>query len=160
MDINVTLIGQMITFLIFVALTMKFIWPPISKSLQERRQKIADGLAAAERGKHELEVAHHKAKEVIREAKAQASVIVEQANHRSHTIEEEARQEARSIIEKMKKAAEKEVQIEYVRAQDELRTKVAELAMMGAEKLLRKNIDKAANQAILDDLVKEIEHHG
>ena len=102
MDINVTLIGQMITFLIFVALTMKFIWPPISKSLQERRQKIADGLAAAERGKHELEVAHHKAKEVIREAKAQASVIVEQANHRSHTIEEEARQEARSIIEKMK----------------------------------------------------------
>ena len=156
MGIDMTLVGQMITFLIFVALTMKFIWPSISKALAERRKKIADGLAAAERGQYELEVANHKAKEVIREAKAQASAIIEQANHRAHVIEEEAREHTRDVVEKMKKSASHEIEAEYRRVSEELRTKVAELAVAGAEKLLRRNIDKAANQAILDELVEEI----
>jgi len=156
MGIDMTLVGQMITFLIFVALTIKFIWPSLSTSLAERRKKIADGLAAGERGQYELEVAHHKAKEVIREAKAQASAIIEQANQRAHVIAEEAREHTRDVVEKMKQSATHEIEMEYRRASEELRTKVAQLAVAGAEKLLLRNIDKVANQAILDELVEGI----
>ncbi|MDF2529503.1 MAG: synthase subunit [Gammaproteobacteria bacterium] len=156
MDINATLIGQMITFAIFIVFTMKFVWPPLMKVLEERRKKIADGLAAAERGQHDLEVAHFKAKEIIREAKAQASVIIEQANQRAHHIEEQAKLDARHIADKIKQTATAEIEHEKIKMLDTLRNQVAEVAVAGAEKLIKRNIDKAANQDILAALASEI----
>ena len=156
MDINATLIGQMITFAIFIIFTMKFIWPPLMKALEARRKKIADGLAAAERGQHDLQVARHKAKEIVYEAKAQAAVIVEQANQRAHKIDEAAREEARQNSDRMKQAATAEIEQQRLEAQQALREKVADLVVQGTERLLKKNIDKAANEALLKDLVKEM----
>jgi F-type H+-transporting ATPase subunit b len=156
MDINATLIGQMITFAIFIAFTMKFVWPPLMKVLEERRKKIADGLAAAERGQHDLEVAQFKAKEIIREAKAQASVIIEQANQRAHQIEEQAKEDARFAAERIKQAVELEIERDRLKMIDSVRQHVAEVAVAGAEKLIKRNIDKAANQEILSALAGEI----
>ena len=156
MDINATLIGQMITFAIFIIFTMKFIWPPLMKALEARRKKIADGLAAAERGQHDLQVARHKAKEIVHEAKAQAAVIVEQANQRAHKIDEAAREEARQHSARMKQAATAEIEQQRLEAQQALREQVADLVIQGTERLLKKNIDKAANEALLKDLVKEM----
>lgn len=156
MDINATLIGQMITFAIFVIFTMKVVWPPLLKALEERRRKIADGLAAAERGHHDLEVAKHKAHDIIQDAKGQAATIIEQANQRAHKIDEAAREEGRGIVERMKELAETEIAQARLEAQQALRGEVVSLALDAAEKLLGKNIDKAANQALLDDLVKEV----
>ncbi|MDF2690331.1 MAG: synthase subunit [Gammaproteobacteria bacterium] len=156
MDINATLIGQMITFAIFIIFTMKFVWPPLMKILEERRKKIADGLAAAERGQHDLEVAHFKAKEIIREAKAQASVIIEQANQRAHHIEEQAKLEARHVADRIKQTAELEIEHEKMKVLGVLRSQVADVAVKGAEKLIKRNIDKAANQDLLSALAGEI----
>ena len=156
MDINATLIGQMITFAIFIIFTMKFIWPPLMKALEARRKKIADGLAAAERGQHDFQVARHKAKEIVYEAKAQAAVIVEQANQRAHKIDEAAREEARQHSDRMKQAATAEIEQQRLEAQQALREQVADLVVQGTERLLKKNIDKAANEALLKDLVKEM----
>ena len=156
MDINATLIGQMITFAIFIIFTMKFIWPPLMKALEARRKKIADGLAAAERGQHDFQVARHKAKEIVYEAKAQAAVIVEQANQRAHKIDAAAREEARQHSDRMKQAATAEIEQQRLEAQQALREQVADLVVQGTERLLKKNIDKAANEALLKDLVKEM----
>jgi len=156
MDINATLIGQMITFAIFIVFTMKFVWPPLMKVLEERRKKIADGLAAAERGQHDLEVAHFKAKEIIHEAKAQASVIIEQANQRAHHIEEQAKLDARHAAERIKQAAELEIERDRLKILESVRQQVADVAVAGAEKLIRRNIDKAANQEILASLASEM----
>ncbi|MDO8953752.1 MAG: F0F1 ATP synthase subunit B [Gammaproteobacteria bacterium] len=156
MDINATLIGQMITFAIFILFTMKFVWPPLMKVLDERRKKIADGLAAAERGQHDLEVAHFKAKEIIREAKAQASVIIEQANQRAHHIEEQAKEEARHAAERIKQAAVIEIEHDRMKVLANVRHQVADVAIAGAEKLIRRNIDKAANEDLLSALASEI----
>lgn len=156
MDLNLTLIGQMITFVILVVVTMKYVWPPLMKVMDERRKKIAEGLAAAERGQHDLELAQYKAKEIIREAKAQASVIVEQANQRAHKIAEEAEQEARHIAERIKKMAEGEIEQQLSEAKTQLRKQVAGMAISGAEKLLRHNIDETSNQKLLATLAEEI----
>jgi F-type H+-transporting ATPase subunit b len=156
MNLNLTLLGQMITFIILVWFTMRYVWPPLMKIMEERRKKIADGLAAAERGQHDLELAQYKAKEIIREAKAQASVIIEQANHRAHKIAEDAEVEARHIAERIKKMSEAEIAQQYTEARKQLRSQVAGMAVAGAEKLLQKNIDQAANQALLQALVEEI----
>ncbi|MDF2939753.1 MAG: synthase subunit [Gammaproteobacteria bacterium] len=156
MDINATLIGQMITFAIFIVFTMKFVWPPLMKVLEERRKKIADGLAAAERGQHDLEVAHFKAKEIIREAKAQASVIIEQANQRAHHMEEQAKLDALHAAERIKQTAKLEIEHEKMKVLDTVRQQVADVAVRGAEKLLKRNIDKAANEELLKSLASEI----
>jgi F-type H+-transporting ATPase subunit b len=156
MGINMTLVGQMITFVIFIWFTMKYVWPPLMKLLEERRKKIADGLEAAERGVKELELAQRKAKEIVREAKSQASIIIEQANMRAHNIEEEAHVSAREITDKMKRSAENEIAQKLVEVKTELRNQVAGLAVAGAEKLIRRNIDKAANNDILEQLAEGI----
>lgn len=156
MDINATLIGQMITFAIFIVFTMKFVWPPLMKVLEERRKKIADGLAAAERGLHDLEVAQFKAKEIIHEAKAQASVIIEQAHQRAHHIEEQAKEEARHAAERIKQSAALEIEHERLKVLETVRGQVADVAVAGAEKLIKRSIDKAANQELLSSLASEI----
>jgi len=156
LDINITLIVQMLVFGAFVLFTMKFVWPPLVKALEERQEKIADGLAAAERGRRELELAQHRVKDEMQQAKAQATDIIEKANRRASQIIEEAKDEARLEAQKLAKIAEERIAQEVNRAKDSLRKQVASLVVAGAEKILMREIDKKANQALLDNLIEEI----
>ncbi|MCX7122579.1 MAG: F0F1 ATP synthase subunit B [Gammaproteobacteria bacterium] len=152
MDINATLFGQMITFIIFVLFTMKYIWPPLMKVLEERRHKIAEGLAAAEKGHHDLELAARKIKQLILDAKAEASLIVDHANQRAHQIEEEARTEALEIIARMKKVGESEISAERDTLREQLKQEAIDWAFQCTEKLLHKNIDRAANEGLIHQM--------
>jgi len=156
-NINATLFGQMITFIIFVAFTMKFVWPHISKALSDRQKKIANGLAAADRSERELELAQHKSADMLRDAKIKASEIVDQANHRANHIIEDAKNKARDEGERLLGLAKEQIDQEVQHAKEQLRQQVAGLAVMSAGKLLGSHIDEAANQALLDKLVNDIE---
>ena len=156
MNINLTLIGQLLTFVVFVWFTMKFVWTPIIGALEKRRTGIADGLAAAERGQHEQELAKGRVKEVLQDAKAHATDIVAQAQKRASEIVDEAKGHARVEGQRLLSAAEAEIEQETNRAREQLREKVAELAVAGAERILRKEIDVAAHSDIVQALGKEI----
>lgn len=156
MNINLTLIGQTITFIVFVWFCMKFVWPPIMSALNERKKKIADGLAAAERGAHEKELAEKKAAEVLHEAKQQAQDIINQAQKRASEIVEESKETARSEGERIIATAQAEIEQEVNRAREELRGQVASLAVAGAGKILKREIDAKANEDLLKDLVAQI----
>lgn len=156
MEINATLIGQMITFIVFVAFTMKFVWPPIMKAMQEREQKIADGLAAADRGKHELELAQHKAIEQLRDAKIHAAEILEQANKRANQIVEESKERAREEGDRLLAIARGDIDHEMQSARQKLRQEVATLAVASAEKILSRSIDDATQKDLVDKLIAEI----
>ncbi len=156
MNINLTLIGQSITFIVFVWFTMKFVWPPIMQALNERKKKIADGLAAAERGAHEKELAEKKAAEVLHEAKQQAQDIINQAQKRASEIVEESKETARAEGERIIAAANAEIEQEVNRTREELRGQVASLAVAGAGKILKREIDAKANEDLLKDLVAQI----
>ncbi len=156
MNINLTLIGQLLSFAVFVWFTMKFVWTPIMGALEERRKGIADGLAAGERGLHEQELAKERAKDVLRDAKSQAADIVAQAQKRASEIVDEAKGSARVEGERILTAARAEIEQETNRAREQLRERVAELAVTGAEKILRKEIDVQAHQDIVEQLAKEI----
>ena len=121
MDINLTLIIQMLVFGVFVWFTMKFVWPPLVKALEERQEKIADGLAAAERGRRELELAQHRVKDEMKQAKVQASEVVEKANRRAAQIIEEAKNDARQEAQQLAKIANEHISQEVNRAKDTLR---------------------------------------
>lgn len=157
MDINATLLGQMITFILFVLFTMKFVWPPLMKVLAARRKKIAEGLAAAEKAHHDLELAERKVKQLLLDAKAQASLIIDHANQRAHQIEEEARDAARITTERMKKSAEADIEEEINNAKRTLQKEASELAIRCTERLLHKNLDRAANEVLLKNLVHELQ---
>ena len=156
MNINLTLVVQMLVFAVFVWFTMKFVWPPLVKALDERQEKIADGLAAAERGRRELELAQHRAKDEMKHAKVQSAEIVEKANRRAGQIIDEAKEDARAEAQQMAKIAQEHIAQEVNRAKDGLRKQVAALAVSGAEKILMREIDAAANRALLDQLIEEI----
>ncbi len=156
MNINVTLVVQMLVFAAFVWFTMKFVWPPLVKALEARQEKIADGLAAAERGRRELELAQHRAKDEMKQAKLLSADIVEKANRRAVQIVDEAKDDARQEGLKLAKIAEEQIAQEVNRAKDGLRHQVAALAVAGAEKILMREIDEQANRALLDNLIKEI----
>ncbi len=156
MNINLTLIGQSITFALFVWFCMKFVWPPIMAALDERRKKIADGLAAAERGTHEQELAQKRAAEVLHEAKQQAQEIIGQAQKRASEIVDESKQLARDEGERLLIAARAEIEQEVNHAREELRGQVANLAIAGATKVLRREVDAAANEDLLKDLVSQL----
>jgi len=156
MNINLTLIGQLITFAVFVWFTMKYVWSPIMGALDERRKVIADGLAAGERGQHEHELAKVRVTEVLQDAKAQAADIVSQAQKRALEIVDEAKINARAEGDRLIGTAQSEIEQETNRAREQLREKVAELAIAGAEKILRKEIDAEAHKDIVDHLAKEI----
>lgn len=156
MTINLTLIGQMITFALLVWFTMRFIWPPLMKAMHERQKKIADGLAAAERSNRELELAKHQATKVLREAKLEASHIIEQANKRALQIQEEAREQARSDSHRILQNAEQEIQQLLNNAKHDLQKQIATVAMAGAEKILRKEITPDFHQVLLEQLAGEI----
>ncbi len=156
MDINLTLIGQSISFLVFVWFCMKFVWPPIVAALDERTKKIADGLAAAERGQHEQELAQKRAAETLHEAKQQAAEILGQAQKRAAEIVEEAKSEARTEGERLVEAAKAEIDQELNRAKEQLRQQVATVAIAGATKVLEREIDEQAHRDVLSQLAAQI----
>jgi len=156
MNINLTLFGQMISFAVFVWFTMKFIWPPIVKALEERKAKIAEGLAAAERGHHEQEIGQKRAKEIMRQAKAEAADFVSQAQKRAAEIVDEARQDARAEGDRLVTAARAEIDHERNKVREELRERVAELAVAAAEKILQREIKAEDHRVLLDTFAKQI----
>ena len=156
MNINATLIGQAISFAVFVWFCMKFVWPPVMAALEERKKKIADGLAAAERGKHEQELAEQRAKEVIVKAKEEAAGILSQAQKRASEIVEEAKDTARAEGDRIVAAANAEIEQEVNRAKESLRGQVVSLAVAGAGKVIDRELDASAHDALLQDLVSQI----
>jgi F-type H+-transporting ATPase subunit b len=155
-NINLTLFGQMVTFSFFVWFCMKFVWPVIIASMEERQKKIADGLDAADRALRDLELAQNKATDQMKEAKQEAAGIIDQANKRANQIVDEAKTQARSEGDRLKVAAEAEIEQEINRAKEELRTAVAGLALAGAEKVLGASIDDKANRALVDNLAAQL----
>jgi F-type H+-transporting ATPase subunit b len=135
---------------------MKYVWPPIIGAIEERQQKIADGLAASERGEKDLELAQEKATDQLKEAKAQAADIIEQAKKRGSAIVDEETQRGHSEREKIIAQGYSEVEAERNRTKEELRQKVAILAIAGAEKILEREIDAAAQSDIVAKLVAEL----
>ena len=156
MNINLTLFGQMVTFAIFVWFCMKFVWPVIITAMEERQQKIADGLDAADRAMRDLEAAQDKATDQMKEAKQEAAGIVDQANKRANQIVDEAKQQAITEGDRLKIAAEAEIEQEINRAKEELRASVAGLALAGAEKILEASIDDKVNRALVDNLASQL----
>jgi len=156
MNINLTLFGQMVSFAVFVWFTMKYIWPPIVAALEERKKRIAEGLAAAERGQNEQELAQKRATSSLQEAKAQASEIVSMAQKRAAEIVDEAKGDARTEGTRLLAAARAEIEQEKNRVKEDLREQVAELAMAAAEKILQQEIDAAKHKTLLDAVAKQI----
>ncbi len=156
MNLNATIIGQMIAFALFVAFCMKYVWPPIMAALEDRKKKIADGLAAAERGRHEQELAEKRAQQVIHEAKEQANEIISQAQRRGNEIVDESKDNARVEGDRILISAKAEIEQEANRAKDELRSQVGSIAIAGAAKILDREIDKQAHTNLLDELVSQI----
>ena len=156
MNINLTLIGQTITFFVFIWFCAKFSWPALIAVMEEREKKIADGLKAAERADKDLELAQKKAAEQLKEAKAQASEIVEQANKRATQIVDEAKTQAKEEADRLIAAAKAEIVQEANRAKEELRGKVAALAVAGAEKILEQFIDAKSHNDLVGKLAAEL----
>lgn len=156
MDINATILGQVVAFSIFVWICMKFIWPPLIKAMHERQEKIANGLQAADQASKDLELAKEKAAETLREAKHQAAALIEQANKRANQLVEEAKDQARAEGERLKAAAQSEIEQELNRAKETLRAQVATLAIAGAEKILATSVDQSAHSKMLEQLAAEL----
>jgi F-type H+-transporting ATPase subunit b len=155
-NINLTLIGQMIAFIGFVMFCMKYVWPPILAAMAEREKKIVDGLAAADRANHDLELAQEKAIERLKEAKQEAAVIIDTANKRGIQLVEEAKASAVVEADRVKTAAKAEIEQETNRAREQLRGQVAALALAGAEKVLGASIDHKAHAELVDKLAAEL----
>jgi F-type H+-transporting ATPase subunit b len=156
MNFNATLIGQSITFIFFVWFCMKFVWPPIMNALETRKKQIADGLAAADRGKHELELAAKKAGDNMRDAKAQAADVIAQAEKRAAQIIEEAKTAAKEEGDRQLAAAQANIAQETNRARESLREQVAGLAVAGAEKILRREVNAQTHADLLGQLKAEL----
>lgn len=156
MNINMTLIGQTIAMIVFVWFCMRYIWPPITAALEARQREIADGLAAAERGRNDLENAKAEADKIVSAARDQAREIVDQANSRASDIVEEARAEGAAEKRRTIESAHAEIEVERNRARDELRERVADIAISGAEQILAREIDANAHRDLLDRLAAEL----
>ena len=156
MNINLTLIGQMLAFVGFVVYCMKYVWPPIIAAMQEREEKIADGLAAADRASHDLELAQEKAVERLKEAKEEAAGIIDSANKRANQLVEEAKDAAVVEADRVKASAQAEIEQETNRAREQLRGQVAALSIAGAEKVLGAAIDQQAHSELVDKLAAEL----
>jgi len=156
MSINATLIGQMITFTLLVWLTMKYIWPPIIAALEERKAKIAEGLAAAEKGQEEIKLAEKKAKSVLKEAKEQSAEIISLAQKRGNELVEESKLQAQKEGERLLEAAKAQIQQEMLQARDNLRKEVSALALRAAEQILKEEIDKAKHHELLSRAAEQL----
>lgn len=156
MNINLTLIGQMITFALFVIFCMKNIWPHIIGAMEERAEKIADGLEAADRAGRDLDLAQERATERLHEAKEEAATIIESAHKRASQIVDEAKDQAREEGDRLKVAAQAEIEQEMNRAKEVLRGQVATLAIAGAEKVLEASIDENAHKDLVEKLAASL----
>lgn len=152
MNITVTLFAQSFSFFLFVVFTMKYVWPPIMNALNERKKKIADGLAEAEKGHHELELAEKRSAEILREGKEKSREFIDQAQKRHDEIVEEAKDNARIEGERILIAARVEIDQERQLAKDSLRAEVSALAIAGAEQILMREVDKNAHNEVLDKI--------
>ncbi|MEQ1580096.1 MAG: F0F1 ATP synthase subunit B [Steroidobacteraceae bacterium] len=158
MNLNATLIVQTVVFLILGWITMKFIWPPLTAALNERQKKIADGLAAADKGEKSLVEAQANVAELVKDARVQATKIVDQASRRANEVIDEAKLSASAEGQRLVAAARAEVQLDQSRAREQLRKEVAALAVAGASKLLGREIDARAHADLLEKLAVEIEN--
>lgn len=156
MNINLTILGQSLAFLVFTWFCMKFVWPPIMAALATRKEKIAQGLEAAERGLQSQEQAQVEVQAKLDEAKQHANEIINQAQKRANEIVEEAKTNATHEGDRIKASAQSEIDKEINRAKEQLRGQVSALAIAGAEKVLNKEINADAHRAVLDDLAAQI----
>ena len=156
MDINATLIGQSIAMIVFVWFCMKFIWPPLLGAIEERQQKIADGLAAADKGELRLEEAKVEADEIVSDARKQATGILDQAHARANEIVADGKSDGVKERERQLGAAKAEIEQETNRAREELRGQVSAIAVASAEKILQREIDADAHDDILSKLAAEL----
>ncbi len=156
MNMNATILGQAISFILFVFFCMKYIWPPIMAAIEKRQKEIAEGLSLAEQSKKSLEIAQANAADLLGKAKADAQVIIDQANKLKASIVKDAQLEAEREREKIIAQGYAEVEAESKRAREELRKQVAILALTGAEKIIERSVDEATNSDIVDKLVAEL----
>lgn len=156
MDLNATILGQSFAFFVFVLFCMKYVWPPITKALEERQKKIADGLEAATRAEHNLDMAQERAAELLKEAKANSAGIIDQANKRANQIVEEAKDKARDEGSRLIAGAQAEIEQQINRAREQLRAQVAGIAVAGAEKILESSVDEKAHGELLDKLAASL----
>ncbi len=160
MDINLTLFGQMITFIIFVWFTMKFVWPPIVKAMRDRQEKIAAGLSAAEQGEKALEKAEQQITLQLQETKAEAGKILDQAHQRAMHIVEEAKTQARQEAERILQQAQEEIKREYTHAKNELSKQLGDIVVLGASKILGREVTAASNDGLIKDLLEKLQKNG
>lgn len=156
MNINATLIGQTLSFFLFVWFCKKFVWPPMVNAMQERQDQIADGLAAAEKGQQAQEVAEKEAAQLISEAKTQAAEIIASAEKRGSSVVEEAKTAATSEKDRIIASAQAEVEQDVHSARESLRTQVSSIAVAAASKIVDKEIDESAHADLIDDLVQQL----
>ncbi len=156
MNLNATLLGQTFAFFVFVWFCFKFIWPPITRAMQERQAQIAEGLEAAERAQRDLGLAQNKAADELREAKRQSAEIIELANKRANQIVDDAKERAREEGQRIITGAQAEIDMELQRAKEALRSQVAAIAIAGAEKILEASIDQAANEELVRKLAADL----
>lgn len=151
-----TLIGQAGTFLVLVLVTMKFVWPPLTKAMEERRQKIAEGLAQSDEAEKALERAEQQAEQIIREARSKSGEIIDQAGKRGNEIVEQAKQDAIAERDRQVAAAEADIKLATNQAREVLREKLAELTISGAERVIKQELDADRHRKLLDELAAEL----
>mgnify|MGYP003386781621 FL=1 len=156
MNINFTLISQAVAFSVFIWFTVKFVWPPLLRAIEERQKTIADGLAAGERGRHELELASQRSSDVLKEAKQRASEIILQAEKRASEIVEESKRTAKEEGDRIILGAKADIEHEVFSAKEALRQHVAELAVAGAAKILRREVDAKAHADMLISIGEDL----
>jgi F-type H+-transporting ATPase subunit b len=156
MNINLTLVVQMLVFVALIAFTMKYVWPIILGAMEERSRKIAMGLAAAEKGQQELAQAHSKSDEIVREARERANHIIDQAQHRANELVEQAKGTATQEGQRLITAAQQQIELEATRARESLRKEVAHIAVGAASKLLEREIDPRAHADLISKLATQI----
>jgi F-type H+-transporting ATPase subunit b len=155
-DINLTLIGQTFAMIVFVWFCMRFIWPHLIKALEERRTQVAEGIAAGERGQRDLETARQEAQQILSEARTKAVRIVDDANTRYNEILGEAKGDAVRERERQLEQAQSEIEQAMNRARDELRGQVSAIAIAGAERILKREIDAKAHADLLAEMVAQV----
>jgi F-type H+-transporting ATPase subunit b len=156
MNINISLFAQAAVFAAFIWFTIRFVWPPLLRAIEARQKQIADGLAAAEQGKRSLETSAKQAEQAIQDARGRAAEIIEHAEKRSAQMIDEAKTAAKAEGDREKAAAKAEIQQEAQRAREQLREQVAALAVAGAEKILRREVDAKAHADLLDGIKKQL----
>jgi F-type H+-transporting ATPase subunit b len=156
MEIGMTLLGQALSFALLIWFTVKFIWPPLMAAIEERQQRIAEGLAAADRSQKDLAQAQDKVNEALKEARVKANEIIEQAHQRAVQMIEQAKLDAIAEADRQKALAAADIDAATNRAREGLRTQVSALAVSGAEKLLRREIDAGTHKALLDELAAQL----